>query len=153
MLEGHLEYHFLTLWSKAILWLRWPKGLIYSSYNTWRMRWWSSVCFNDVQFQFRHWDWNRISRMFRDWEIGIGIKLKTKSVFSGVELELNIIGPESEFNWNHFCRNCISLVSLYVTSALPMGFPPDSHVYKLISSYSMMRGISNGIALQSGHLH
>ena len=42
-----------------------------------------------MQFQFRNWNWNRISRIFRAG--GIGIELKP--IFSGV-----IIGPESELN-------------------------------------------------------
>ncbi len=37
-----------------------------------------SVPTNDVQFQFRNWNWNRISRIFRDGGIGIGIELKPK---------------------------------------------------------------------------
>ncbi len=33
---------------------------------------------NDVQFRFRKWNWNRISKIFRDCGIGIGIELKPK---------------------------------------------------------------------------
>ena len=69
---------------------------------------------NDVQFRFRNWNWNRISRIFRDGGIGIGIELKPKLLEGigqsesewnptnvswgkiGIGIELNVICPESE---------------------------------------------------------
>ncbi len=61
------------------------------------------VCFhcNDVQFLFRNWNWNRISRIFRDdgIGIGIGIELKTKlqeGIGIGIESEAKI----TKRNWN-----------------------------------------------------
>ena len=54
---------------------------------------------NDVQLRFQNWNWKRISRIFWDGGIGIGIELRLKlqkRIGIGIELEAKI----TRRNWN-----------------------------------------------------
>ncbi len=67
---------------------------------------------NDVQFQFRNWNWNRIWAFFSAHGIGIGIELRYKIIgrnWIGIELKAKIscrnwnrnwIEPLWNWNWN-----------------------------------------------------